>query len=361
LPPCVRCTEKVLNSGLGGNEADPGNETTTPLSFAARPCYTSTSRIIPLEDRIRRAVTVRALPAAWVCLMLLLAVPPRAAAEPAVPHEGFNLSHVLFAEITDNVEHPYATLHLVQVGRFPLDIHVTKHFILMTLVALLVLASMIYLARKLRDPYRAPTRLQSLFESLIEYMRREAFEPVLGPEGRRYHMLCFSMFLFILYGNLLGMIPPFAPLRPKDGSELVWLGGAMTGNLATTLGLGLITFFVFNIQGMVSKGVLGYWRHLVPQGTPVWMAPITLLLEIVGIFSKTLALIMRLFANMIGGHVAILVILLLVLKFESLAIGPVAVLVDLAISALELFVAVLQAYIFAFLSALFIGLAMRKH
>jgi F-type H+-transporting ATPase subunit a len=91
------------------------------------------------------------------------------------------------------------------------------------------------------------------------------------------------------------------------------------------------------------------------------MAPVTLLLEIVGIFSKTLALIMRLFANMIGGHVAILVILLLVLKFQSLAIGPIAVLVDLAISALELFVAVLQAYIFSFLSALFIGLAMRKH
>ena len=91
------------------------------------------------------------------------------------------------------------------------------------------------------------------------------------------------------------------------------------------------------------------------------MGPITLLLEVVGIFSKTIALIMRLFANMIGGHVALLLILLLILKFQSLAIGPVAVLVDLAISALELFVAVLQAYIFSFLSALFIGLAIKKH
>ena len=91
------------------------------------------------------------------------------------------------------------------------------------------------------------------------------------------------------------------------------------------------------------------------------MGPITLVLEIVGIFSKTIALIMRLFANMIGGHVALLLILLLILKFQSLTIGPFAVLVDLAISALELFVAVLQAYIFSFLSALFIGLAIKKH
>ena len=93
------------------------------------------------------------------------------------------------------------------------------------------------------------------------------------------------------------------------------------------------------------------------------MAPLTLLFEIVGIFSKTdqIALIMRLFANMIGGHVAIMLLLLLILKFQALAIGPVAVIVDIAISALELFVAVLQAYIFSFLSAMFIGLAVRRH
>jgi F-type H+-transporting ATPase subunit a len=302
---------------------------------------------------------------ALVCLCLfalplggLFAASHQAAAEGA---EGFNLSRALFAELTDNSDRPYASLHVLKVGGFDLTFKITKHFILMTAVALLVLASMLYLARKLRNPYRKPTRLQGLFEVLIEYMRKEVYEPVLGEEGRKYHLLCFTFFLFILYGNLLGMIPPFAPIPPKGGGEIIWLGGAITGNLATTAGLGLITFFVFNIQGMMTKGVLGYWRDLIPHGTPVWMAPFTLLLEIVGIFSKTLALIMRLFANMIGGHVALLVILLMVLKFQSLVIGPVAVLVDLAISALELFVAVLQAYIFSFLSALFIGLAMRKH
>jgi F-type H+-transporting ATPase subunit a len=283
------------------------------------------------------------------------------AAKGSAGEGSFNLSTALFAELTDNADRPYATLHFGTVGRVPLDLHITKHFILMTVVALLVLATMFYLARKLRDPFKKPTRMQSLFETLLEYMRDNVYQPVLEDEGKRFTLLCFSFFLFILYSNLLGMVPPFAPLMPAGVPPAVWLGGAVTGNLATTAGLGLITFVVLNVAGMRSKGILGYWKDLVPHGTPVWMAPLTLLFEIVGIISKTIALIMRLFANMIGGHVAIILILLLILKFQSLAIGPVAVLVDLAISALELFVAVLQAYIFSFLSAMFIGLAIRKH
>ncbi len=305
-----------------------------------------------------------AAPLRFAALCLLLAVVPLrglSAADAEVPAEGFSLSHALFGELTDNVERPYASLTLFSVGGHDLTLNVTKHFILMALVAVLVLASMFYLARKLRDPWRKPTRLQSLFEVLIEYMRREVYEPALGEEGRKFHLLCFTFFLFILYSNLLGMVPPFAPIPPREGGAAVWLGGAVTGNLATTAGLGLITLGVLTVAGMRRKGVLGYWKGLVPHGTPGWMAPLTLLFELVGMVAKTIALIMRLFANMIGGHVAIILILLLIIKFQSLAVGPIAVLVDIAISALELFVAVLQAYIFSFLSAMFIGLAIRKH
>ncbi len=293
-------------------------------------------------------------------LFSLLPLAPACAGAQEQRHE-FNLSTALFTEITDNYLHPYARIPLFTIGSFTLAISITKHFILMTAVGLLVLASMFYLARKLKDPFRTPTRLQSLFEAILQYMREQVYEPVLGPEGRRFHLLCFTLFLFILYANLLGMIPPFAPIKPSGESEAVWLGGAVTGNLATTLALGLITFIVFNVSGMRAKGALGYWRRLAPEGTPGWMLPFTLLLEFVGILSKTLALIMRLFANMIGGHVALLLILLLILKFQSLAVGPIAVVVDLAIMALELFVAVLQAYIFSFLSALFIGIAQHTH
>jgi F-type H+-transporting ATPase subunit a len=298
--------------------------------------------------------------AAFACLLFSL-IPLALAGAAAQEQHEFNLSTALFTEITDSFLHPFARIPIVTIGSFTLAISITKHFILMTLVGLLVLATMFYLAHKLKDPFRTPTRLQSLFEAILQYMREEVYEPVLGPEGRRFHLLCFTLFIFILYSNLMGMIPPFAPIKPPGESEAVWLGGAVTGNLATTLALGLITFVVFNVSGMRAKGALGYWRRLAPDGTPGWMLPFTLLLEFVGILSKTIALVMRLFANMIGGHVALLLILLLILKFQSLALGPVAVIVDLAIMALELFVAVLQAYIFSFLSALFIGIAQRRH
>jgi len=298
--------------------------------------------------------------AAFLCLVLTV-VPVRLAHAADQEQNQFNLSKVLFSEITDSYEHPFARIPLFTVGSFTLAISITKHFVLMTAVGLLVLASMFYLAHKLKDPFKTPTRLQSLFEALLQYMREQVYEPVLGAEGRRFHLLCFTLFLFILYANLMGMIPPFAPIKPPGESEAVWIGGAVTGNLATTLALGLITFVVFNVSGMRAKGSLGYWRRLAPEGTPGWMLPFTLLLEFVGILSKTIALIMRLFANMIGGHVALLLILLLILKFQSLAVGPIAVVVDLAIMALELFVAVLQAFIFSFLSALFISVAQRTH
>jgi F-type H+-transporting ATPase subunit a len=270
------------------------------------------------------------------------------------------LAEVLFEELTDNTETPFAVLPLFSIAGRTLTVRITKHFILLALTAVLVLASMFYLAHKLRRPFRPPTRLQGLLEVLVDYMRKNVIQPVLGEQGRRFELLCLCFFLFVLYANLLGLIPPFAPVYAGP-DRLIWIGGAVTGNLAVTAGLGLITFVVMNLSGMRAKGVLGYWRDLVPSGTPVWMAPITWLLELIGLFSKTLALIMRLFANMIGGHVAILVILMLIIKFQSLLLGPVALLVDLAIFMLELFVAVLQAYIFSFLSALFIGLAVRKH
>jgi F-type H+-transporting ATPase subunit a len=274
--------------------------------------------------------------------------------------KGFSLSEELFKELTDNTEAPFLRLLTFDVGRFRIELAFTKHSLLMILVTALVTAAMLYLASRLRDPYRRPSRLQSLLEMIVEYMRREVFAPVLGDEGKRFVPLCLTLFLFVLFSNLVGLIPPFVRL-PAVGGHAVWVGGAITGNLAVTLGLGLIVFAVFNYQGMKAQGFVGYWKHLIPHGTPGWMAPFAWLMEFVGLLSKTLALIMRLFANMIGGHVAIMVILLLIIKFESLSVGPAAVLIDLAISGLEVIVAVLQAYIFSFLSALFIGMALQKH
>jgi F-type H+-transporting ATPase subunit a len=317
--------------------------------------------------RVRRFAAVFAL--------LLLTAPLALRAQeghvaPPATSETFSFSEAIFGELTDNTDAPFAILGTFRIGEREYQLKLTKHLVLLALVSVLVLATMFYLAAKLRHPFKKPTRMQGLFETLLEYMRREVYEPVLGEDGKRFIMLCFTLFLFVLYSNVIGLIPPFLPLRTVHaetaaltGGEIarVWVGGSITGNLAVTAGLGLITFVVLNVAGMRTKGVVGYWKGLVPHGLPKWMVPITWLLEVIGLFSKTLALIMRLFANMIGGHIAILVILLLIIKFQSLAIAPVAMVVDVAISALEIFVAVLQAYIFSFLSALFIGLAIHKH
>lgn len=286
------------------------------------------------------------------------------------PKEQFSFSRAIFGELTDNTEDPFALLGTLHIAGAEYQIKLTKHLILLVVVTALVLATMIYLAVKLKHPIRTPTRLQGLLETLLEYMRREVYEPVLGEDGKKFTLLCFTLFLFVLYSNVIGLIPPFMPLGTVHaetaalvGGEFprVWLGGSITGDLAVAAGLGLITFVVLNVAGMRAKGVVSYWKGLVPHGLPGWMVPVTWVLEVVGLFSKTLALIMRLFANMIGGHIAMLVILLLITKFQTLAVAPVAVLVDVAISGLEVFVAVLQAYIFSFLSALFIGLALGNH
>jgi hypothetical protein len=121
-----------------------------------------------------------------VCLLFLLLPLQGALAEAGEksPAGGgsFNLSTALFSELTDNFEHPYATFDLA-VGSLRLPVKITKHFILIGVVGLLVLASMFYLARKLRDPFKKPTRLQSLFETLIQYMSDTVYQPVLGPKA----------------------------------------------------------------------------------------------------------------------------------------------------------------------------------
>ena len=178
---------------------------------------------------------------------------------------------------------------------------------MMALVAVLALASMLYLARKLRNPYKKPTRLQSLFETLIQYMRDTVYQPVLGDEGKRFHMLCFSFFLFILYGNLLGMVPlrPAAPQRGSPG-----LAGRRGHGQPRHHGPGLITFVVLQRGRDARQGILGYGKVWRRTGHPAAWPPLRSSLS-GGDVSKTIALIMRLFANMIGGHVAIILILLL--------------------------------------------------
>ena len=135
-------------------------------------------------------------------------------------------------------------------------------------------------------------------------------------------------------------------------------GGAnVTGNIAVTMVLALFTFFITQFSGNKQ-----YWGHIFnTPGVPAWLKPIMILVEIIGVFSKPFALMVRLFANITAGHIIVLSLVSLIFIFKSLAVAPVSIIFVLFMDCLELLVAFLQAYVFTLLSALFIGLAVQEH
>ena len=133
-----------------------------------------------------------------------------------------------------------------------------------------------------------------------------------------------------------------------------------TGNVSVTVVLALFTFVLTQIAGMRAQGAVGYWTHLVPGGVPVALWPLMFVIEFFGLFTKPFALTVRLFANMVAGHIVIFFLIALTL-FISVYVAPVSVAFALGIFMLELFVALVQAYVFTMLSALFIGMTQHAH
>ena len=197
-----------------------------------------------------------------------------------------------------------------------------------------------------------------LLEFTMVWLRDEVVYPWLGPErGRKYLGFFWTLFFFILGCNVLGLLPfPFNP----------WERTA-TGNLAVTGALALIVFFVVQVSGMIQHGFLKYWIDLVPKGTPAFLWPLVFIIELIGLFTKPFALTVRLFANMTGGH-AILLVLFGFLYFVPHAnkgvLGIPSTLASfgfiLFISLFEVLVALIQAYIFTVLSAIFVSLAVAE-
>ena len=193
---------------------------------------------------------------------------------------------------------------------------------------------------------RAPRGVGNALEAMLLYLRNEVILPNVGPHGNAFVPYLITIFFFILFANLLGLIP---------------YGATATGNISVTATLAILTFFVIEIAGMRAQGV-GYLKTIVfwPHDMSLAMkAPITLILtpiEIIGKFTKPFALAIRLFANMVSGHVVLLALISLIFTFATWFLVPVPIAMALGISFLELFVAFLQAFIFTLLSAVFIGL-----
>ncbi len=238
---------------------------------------------------------------------------------------------------------------------FGLDVSPTKHVVFMLLAAFLVFVTMKYAGWQVAKRHRegkAPRGFGGAIEAMVLFVRNDVAIANIGHNGATFAPLILTLFFFILYCNLLGLLP--------------W-GAAATGNLAVTGGLALCAFLVIEASGLVTLGPKGYLKTIVmvPPGMhgvgALAMAAIMTPIEIIGKLVKPFALCLRLFANMTAGHFVILSLLGLVFLFSSWIIGGAAVAFVLFMMFLELFVAFLQAYIFALLTSVFIGMMQHEH
>lgn len=234
------------------------------------------------------------------------------------------------------------------------DFSITKNVfgMLLALVLLLVIFSKVSKAYSTREK-QAPKGIQSFLEPLILFMRDEVVKPAIGEKDwKRFFPFVMCVFFFILFCNLLGLIPIF------PGSANI------TGNIGVTMMLALVVFIVVNLNGTKD-----YWMHIIwMPGVPTFVKPLLTIIEVLGLFIKPATLFIRLFANITAGHVIILSLVSLIFFFKSAmgtsgAVAGVGLAVPFvfALNLLELFVAFLQAFVFSLLTALYIGSAVETH
>ena len=261
--------------------------------------------------------------------------------------------------------YPLGTIHLprfadVHLGPITLNLSPTKHVVFMVLAAVLVFLTMKLAGRALarqRAGEHAPSGFANAVEGLVLFVRNDVCIANIGHDGAKFAPLIMSLFFFILYGNLLGLIP--------------W-GASPTGNLAVTGALALLVLVTVEVSGFLKLGAKGYLGTIFPHfpgltgvGATVMavaMSPIELMSKLV----KPFALAVRLFGNMTAGHFVILSLFGIVFLFGNLGaaswgIGIITAMLVTGIMLLELIVAVLQAYVFALLSSVFIGLMQHEH
>jgi F-type H+-transporting ATPase subunit a len=237
----------------------------------------------------------------------------------------------------------------IHIGRFALDISPTRHVVMLWIAATLCIVTTLLALRAHNRRTRegkAPSGFGNGLEALVLYLRNEVIIPNVGPHGNGYVPYLLTLFFFILFANLLGLVP---------------YGSTATGNISVTATLAIVTFFVIEIAGIKAQGkgyfnTIVFWPHDMSLGMKLFISPILTPIEIVGKLTKPFALAIRLFANMTAGHVVLLALISLIFTFGSWFLVPVPILMAIGISFLELFVAFLQAFIFTLLSTVFIGL-----
>ena len=280
-------------------------------------------------------------------LLLLQAAHPEAPAHGAEGAAAHGPAEVIMHHVTDTVYFGFPSKHLV-------------FFVFAALLVTLICR----MAIRSYQQGGVPRGMGAAVEAMLLFIRDDIAEANIGHgDGRKYTPLLASFFFFILIAALLGLVP----LPTYENGKWGLAGTVSTGNIAVTMALAGISFIAQQYAGISKYGVVGHFKNLVPSGLPAWLLPIMIPVEILSMFTKPFALMIRLFANMLAGHMVITTLLLLIALMAqvSTAAGilmtPVSIGLALFMDMLEILVAFIQAYIFTFLTALFIGMAVHSH
>lgn len=226
-----------------------------------------------------------------------------------------------------------------------LDLSVTT-LVMFQWIAMIIIFTSFFFVRKryLKEPNKAPRGFQNFIEMGIEMVRDRIVKVNIHDKKLADNLTPYfvSLWIFIFVLNFLGLIPG---------------GHSATGNLAVTAGLAITAYLVINGSAIITKG-FGHWIKEFTGGAPWFIWIIMIPIEILSMFTKPFALTIRLFANMTAGHVVILSLVGLIFLFKSFAVAPISIGFSLFINLLETLVAMIQAYVFTMLTAVFVGLAL---
>ncbi len=281
---------------------------------------------------------------------------PALAADPHGDDHGNTVDPIHHVVDANYLEIPWPNAHLAKsihlptiatfhVGDTVIELALTKHVVVMWIVAILLIVFVTGIARK-ASADKAPTGTVNFLEVFVVWMRDNVTVPAMGPHwGRKLLPYFLTVFFFILSGNLFGLIPYSA---------------TFTGNLAVTAAMASTSFILIQAIAIREAGFGGWLKHLTAGVHPaLW--PIMIPVEFLGLFTKPFALAVRLFANMSAGHIVIVSLLGLIFIFGHVAVAGLSVPFAVFIYLLEILVAFIQAFIFTMLTAVFTGMGVHSH
>ena len=250
----------------------------------------------------------------------------------------FDENHVPLEEGYNGFKYDHGKLKPLESGISYVDLSITKNVIFLILTSSLMIIVFLKVARGYSNKSTIPRGIQSLFEPVIVLVRDDIVKKNIGAQYEKYLPYMLTLFFFILFGNILGLLPAAANL---------------TGNIAITLTLAVFTFLLTNFSGNRH-----YWKHIFwTPGIPFVMRFLILPIEIIGLLTKPISLTIRLFAAITAGHIVILSFIGFTFIFQSYFVGVVSAVFVVGLNLIELLVAGIQAYVFTLFSSIYIGMA----